>query len=134
MLDDLRWEYKALGLIVLIGLSITAYSYLSMGGGERVSLSNNSVEQQPEPAPLPFPEYNSTGSEENNTGNITAEEAREIAAESGYTAGDPTMGSININGTQILVWVVPLQRGGKTVREVYVRLEDGEILGSRDFS
>ncbi|MCG2828434.1 hypothetical protein [Methanothermobacter sp. K4] len=133
MFSDLRWEYKALAIIAIIATLVTLYSYSSFNHGERVRLSD-STQIQPQPQPVPVSVPNMTDNRTNTTENVTAEEARQIAAESGYTAGQPTRGSINLNGTDVEVWVVPLQRGGRTVKEVYVSMEGGQIVGSRELT
>lgn len=133
MLDDLRWEYKALILIGIVTISIVIYSYSYFNSGERERISDSSpVEPQPQPVPINIPNMTSENTS-SSTENVTAEEARQIAGESGYTAGQPSRGSITINGTDVPVWVVPLQRGGRTVREVYVSIEGGQIVGKREF-
>jgi len=133
LFDDLRWEYKALILIGIFTLSVIIYSYSSFNSGERERISDSTpVEPQPQPVPINIPNMTSDNTT-NTTKNVTAEEARQIAAEPGYTAGQPSRGSININGTDIPVWVVPLQRGGRTVKEVYVSIEGGRIAGEREF-
>jgi len=133
LFTDLRWEYKALAAIAIIAILVTVYSYNSFNHGERVRLSDSTqIEPQPQPVPVSVP--NITDNKTDTSENVTAEEARQIAAESGYTAGQPTRGSINLNGTAVDVWVVPLQRGGRTVKEVYVSMEGGQIVGSREFT
>ncbi|MDI9617588.1 hypothetical protein [Methanothermobacter sp.] len=133
MFSDLRWEYKALAIIAIIAILVTVYSYNSFNQGERVRLSD-SIQPKPQPQPVPVSVPNMTDNRTNTTENITAEEARQIAVESGYTAGQPTRGTINLNGTNVEVWVVPLQRGGRTVKEVYVSMGNGQIVGSREFA
>lgn len=67
----------------------------------------------------------------NETFQISADVAKNIAtgANPGYTAGQPTQGTVTINNTVVSVWVVPLTQGVIS-KSIYVDPKTGMIVGS----
>ena len=137
------WEKKALIIIVVIALIVVVYANNPFKSNPNVVVDNNSTATSPAPAPTPpqnvVPTNNSTNNTNitNTSGNfqISADQAKQIAtaANSGYTAGQPTKGNITINNNNFSVWIVPLTQGTKSKNE-YVNAATGVIVGEQIIS
>ena len=106
--NSLTREQKALVVLGVIILGLVLYAYHPIVGSPD---DNNTTQVQQSTQPttvttVPFTQSgsNNTTVSDNATGNgtnqITAEQAKNIATQSipGYTAEDPTQGSINVDG------------------------------------
>ncbi|MDI6644063.1 MAG: peptidase [Methanobacteriaceae archaeon] len=130
---ELTWEKKALIAVGVIILIILIYAYGPFQSTPEVQIVNQ-TEQPSTVQTMPFPQPNSTNNtnDTNNTDfKITKEQAQRIAEEPGYTTGEPTQGTININNKEIQVWIVPLLKNEKVEKEVYVDAENGSIVATK---
>lgn len=133
---DLSWEKKALIGLGVIALIIVIYAYNPLHSPGEVIVQNDT----PAPQPLRTMPFTTTSSESNNTTqtnttslNITSQQAKEIAAETGLRTGEPASGSIKINNETISVWIVPLYKQNKLEKEVYVNKVNGNIVATKEF-
>jgi hypothetical protein len=46
----------------------------------------------------------------------------------GYTAGDPLQGTVVVNQTTAVVWIVPLSKYSQFVKNVYVDVNTGNVI------
>ncbi|GAB4316303.1 MAG: hypothetical protein Kow0019_16870 [Methanobacteriaceae archaeon] len=131
--QELTWEKKALIVLGFITLIIIIYAYNPFQSTPEVQIVNQ-TEQPSTVQTMPFPQPNSTNNtnETNNTDfKITKEQAQRIAEEPGYTTGEPTQGTININNKEVPVWIVPLSKNDRVEKEVYVDAENGSIVATK---
>ena len=138
------WEKKALIILAVITVIVVVYAYGPFNGNARAEVVNNTSEAPvTEPTPVPSPEVatsnNSTSNitnvttyGSNGTYQITADQAKKIATESGFTAGEPTKGNIMVNNNNIAVWIVPLMKGSTVSKRVYVDGATGVIVGNEE--
>ena len=68
----------------------------------------------------------------NGTYQISADQAKKIASQSGFTAGEPTKGTIMVNNNNISVWIVPLLKGTVVTKRIYVDSVTGVVVGSEE--
>lgn len=134
---DLTPEKKALIALGVVVLIITIYAYNPFFQiSNNTTVNNTNTPSSPSVVPVPFTQQgsdNTTSSNNtttNSTGQITAEQAQNIAAQanSGYTAGQATEGSITVSGQQTSVWVVPLLKDGSIKKTVYIDSNTGKII------
>jgi|GEM_PF-557658 len=131
----MRWEHKALIGIVAIASLLIFYAYSPFFSREGfTSPPQASPPPEPQPVPVVVPASNNSSNNTNSTGDleITAEKAKEIASKQGHVTGEPTSGSINIQGNNIEVWIVPLYKGGKLTERVYISKTDGKIVATEN--
>ncbi|MDP3066174.1 MAG: PepSY domain-containing protein [Methanobacteriaceae archaeon] len=129
------WEKKALILVGVVVLIIVIYAFNPFASKANVTTSNQTANPTVN-VPMPFdqPTANSNNTNNNGTSNgtfqLTAEQAKNIAAQSrpGYTAGDPIQETIVISGVNIGVWKVPLTKTGMPSKTVYIDLTSGKIV------
>jgi len=129
----MRWEHKALiGTIAITSLLIF-YAYNPFFSREEPTQAPPApLPPEPQPVPVVVPASNNSSNNTNSTGNleITAEKAKEIASKQEHVTGEPTSGSINIQGNNIEVWIVPLYKDGKLTERVYISKTDGKIVAT----
>lgn len=135
--NSLKREEKALiGLaVVVLILTIYAYNPFFMSSDNNSTVENTVPSNTASVAPVPFTPQTSNNTTSNNTttnstGQITAEQAQNIAAQanSGYSASPATQGSITVSGQQTSVWVVPLLKDGSIKKTVYIDSNTGKII------
>ncbi len=131
----MRWEHKALIGIIVITFSLIFYAYKPFLGEEATPPPQTPPPPEPQPVPvIPFNSSNNTTNiSSNNTTNITIEKAKEIASKPGYSTGEPTSGSINIQGKDIEVWIVPLYKDQKLAERIYIGKADGKVVATEKF-
>jgi uncharacterized membrane protein YkoI len=136
--NSLTREQKGLiGLAVVI-IIVVLYAYNPISG---TPSDNNTTQVQQATQPttvttVPFTQSgsNNTTVSNNTTGNgtnqITAEQAKNIATQSvqGYTAEEPTQGSINVDGASTSVWIVPLSKNNIVSKTLYIDANTGKIV------
>lgn len=134
--NSLTQEQKALVGLAVVVFIVVFYAYHPFTG----SAVNNTTQNQDEPqsadvVAVPFQQAGSNNSTvSNNTtvsnATITSDEAKNIAEQSqaGYTAGDPTQGSINVNGAETSVWIVPLSKNNAVSKTLYIDANTGKIV------
>jgi len=131
-----RWENNALIVVGVVVLIILIYAFNPFQAKANVTLNNDSPVVPTTTVTVPQPNTgtvgsnNSTNTSENITFLISAEQAKEIAlrANIGYTAGDPLQGTIVVNQTTVVVWIVPLSKGSQFKKNVYVDVNSGIII------
>lgn len=135
------WEKKALIVLAIITVIVVIYAFNPFAGTPNVQFQNNTSETPPVTPPQPVVTSNNTTANTTNvnittnvtgTFQITVEQAKKIATESGYTTGEPTKGVITINNVATNVWIVPLMKGFKVSKKVYVDASNGIIVGSEE--
>lgn len=137
------WEKKALIVLAVITIIVVVYAYGPFKGDAKAEIINNTSEV-PAPAPAPpspvvttnnstsnITNVNITGGN-NGTYQITADQAKKIAEQPGFTAGQPTKGNVMINNNNIAVWIVPLMKGTIISKRIYVDAATGIIVGSEE--
>lgn len=130
-----RWEKKALIVVGVIFVGLVIYSFNPFVG---TPTNNTTVEQQPsEPTVVPFPQTPKANSTTNNSSTnssfkISSDNAKNIASQAnpGYTAGNPMQGSIVVNGTTYLVWIVSLSQQNAVSKTIYIDGNTGVIVMS----
>jgi uncharacterized membrane protein YkoI len=134
--NSLTQEQKVLVGLAVVVLCVVFYAYHPFTG----AAVNNTTQNQDQPqsadvVTVPFQQAgsnNSTVSNNTTTSNatITSDEAKNIAehSQSGYTAGDPTQGSINVDGTETSVWIVPLSKNNAISKTLYIDANTGKIV------
>jgi uncharacterized membrane protein YkoI len=135
--NNLTREKQALIGLAVIVLIVIIYAYHPFVG----TTSNNTTQVQQSTQPttvttVPFTQSgsNNTTVSNNTTGNgtsqITAEQAKNIATQSmpGYTAEEPTQGSINVDGASTSVWIVPLSKNNAVSKTLYIDANTGKIV------
>lgn len=129
----MRGEHKALIGIIIITFLLIFYAYNPFFPGEESTPSPQTPPPpEPQPVPIVVPGHNNSSNNTNSTSvfEITAEKAKEIASKPGYTTGEPTLGSINIQEKNIEVWIVPLYKDQKLTERVYISKTDGKIVAT----
>lgn len=137
------WEKKALIILAIITIIVVVYAYGPFKGDTKAQILNNTTEV-PATAPTSpvVASNNSTSSNNitnvnitggnNGTYQITADQAKKIAVQPGFTAGEPTKGSVLISSNNISVWIVPLMKGTVISKRIYVDAITGVIVGSEE--
>ncbi|MBI5680748.1 MAG: peptidase [Methanobacterium sp.] len=124
------WEKKALIVLGIITVIIVIYAFNPFAGTPNVQIQNQTPETPAvTPPPAVVTPNNTTANRTNvnittngtGTFQITAEQAKKIAAESGYITGEPIKGIYNV----INVWIVPLMKNNKIVKNVYIDASNG---------
>jgi len=130
------WEKKALIVVVIIVFIITAYALNPFQSKANVTSNNQSSPTAPTIVPLPQSNPNNSSNissnSSNNTGvpsQITADQAKNIAEQSnpGYSAGQPSQGTVLVNNTTIAVWIVPITKTGSS-KTLYIDITSGRIV------
>jgi len=127
------WEKKALIIVVVIVFIIAVYAFNPFQPKTNVTSNNTSTPAAPTIVPLPQSNLgnssNISSNSSNSTGILTADQAKNIAEQSnpGYTAGQPSQGTIVVNGTTIAVWIVPITKSGSS-KTLYIDLTSGRIV------
>ncbi|BDZ71189.1 peptidase [Methanobacterium petrolearium] len=130
------WENKALVVVGVVVLIILLYAFNPFQAKTNLTGENNSQVPQTTTVPTTEPITDSVNSSNstNDTGNdtylITAEQAKQIALRDniGYTAGDPLQGTVVVNQTTAVVWIVPLSKHSQFVKNVYVDVNTGIVI------
>ncbi|MBM4242057.1 MAG: PepSY domain-containing protein [Euryarchaeota archaeon] len=139
---DLNWEKKALIVLGVVTLIILIYAFDPFKPQSNLTVENQSMQY---PVTSNNPNSNNVTTANNTTSNITSnttsnttdfkitkEQAKSIASEPGYTVGEPRGEIITINDNSYAVWVVPLLRYNKVVKEVVIDANTGNILETRE--
>lgn len=131
-----RWENKALIIVGVVVLIILVYAFNPFQAKANITENNDSAVVAPTTSvPVTQPDTstlnysNSTNTSGNSTFMISADQAKQIALQGniGYTAGDPLQGTIVVNQTTVVVWIVPLSKGSQ-IKNVYVDVNTGKII------
>ena len=136
--NSLTHEQKALVGLAVVVLCVVFYAYHPFTGAAVNNTTQNQDQDQPQSADVvavPFQQAgsnNSTVSNNTTSSNttVTSQQAKNIAEQSrsGYTAGDPTQGSINVNGAETSVWIVPLSKNNAISKTLYIDANTGKIV------
>lgn len=130
------WEKKALIVMGVVVLVILIYAFNPFQAKTNITGNNDSPMPQTTPVPTPAPvtdtvnSSNSTNTTGNTTFLISAEQAKRIALQgnTGYTAGEPLQGTVVVNQTTIVVWIVPLSKSSQSSKNVYVDVNTGKVV------
>jgi len=139
------WEKKALIILAVITIIVVVHAYGPFNGNAKAEAVNNTSEAPvTEPAPAPAPQVTTSNNSTSNitsinvtggnnrTYQITADQAKKIASQSGFTAGEPTKGNVTINNNSTAIWIVPLMKGTIISKRIYVDAVTGVIVGSEE--
>lgn len=128
----MRWEHKTLIGIIIITFLLIFYAYNPLFPGGESTPPPQTPPPKPQPVPIVVPGHNNSSNNTNSTNvlEITAEKAKEIASKPGYTTGEPTSGSINIQEKNIEIWIVPVYKDQKLTERVYISKTDGRIVAT----
>jgi hypothetical protein len=143
LIDDIKnfwndgWEKKALIVMGVVVLIILVYAFNPFHA--KTNLTGNNDSAVPQTVSVPTTTFN-TGTENstnstNTTGNttylISEDQAKKIAVQGniGYTAGGPLQGTIVVNQTTVIVWIVPISKGSIS-KTVYVDVNTGKIVNT----
>ncbi|CDG65283.1 putative membrane protein [Methanobacterium sp. MB1] len=135
--DD--WEKKALIVVGIIVFILVIYAYNPFQPKAQVTSTNENYLPPDTSVPVPqTPEVtnnNENSSVDNNTNNtflITPDRAKNIATSKnpGYKASEPFQGTIVLNQTTIVVWIVPISKVGQPSKTVYVDVNTGKIVNT----
>ena len=129
------WEKKALIVVAVVVFILVAYAYNTFQPKPNITSANESY-KPPSPARVNPPSIdsnesnNSAETSQNNTFLISSDKAKQIAlAEySGYSASEPMHGTIVLNQTTVVVWIVPLTKSSQPSKTVYVDVNTGKIV------
>lgn len=130
------WEKKALIVMGVVVLVILVYAFNPFHAKTNLTGNNDSQIPQTTPVPTPAPvmdtvdSSNSTNTTGNTTYLINADQAKRIALQgnTGYTAGEPLQGTVVVNQTTIVVWIVPLSKSSQSSKNVYVDVNTGRVI------
>lgn len=134
--NSLTREQKALVGVGVVVVCVLFYAYHPILGTPETD-NNTSIQNEEQPpvvaVPFPQPGSNNTTVSNNTTDNgtvITSEQAKNIAVQvrPGYTAQEPTKGSVNVNGTATTVWIVPLSMNNAISKTLYIDANTGRIV------
>ena len=135
--NSLTREQKGLiGLAVVI-IIVVIYAYHPIIGTPTDNITASTQDQQQSAAaPMPFTQSGSNNTTvsnnttSNGTSQITADQAKNIAtqARQGYTAQEPSQGSITVNGAVTSVWIVPLSKNNAVSKTLYIDVNNGKII------
>ncbi|HOI40617.1 MAG TPA: PepSY domain-containing protein [Methanobacterium sp.] len=129
------WEKKALIIVAVVVFILVAYAYNPFQTKPNVTAVNETYKPA-SPAPASAPPLvsndsnSSTNRSENNTFLISADQAKKIALDDypGYTASEPIQGTIVLNQTTVVVWIVPISKTSKPSKTIYVDVNTGKIV------
>ncbi|NYB52867.1 MAG: PepSY domain-containing protein [Methanobacteriaceae archaeon] len=129
------WEKKALIVLGVVVLIILVYAFNPFQPKTNLTGDNGAITPQPSniPTNTPSPPTNVSTNTSNSSGNmsfvISEEQAKKIALQgnSGYKAGDPLQGTVVVNQTTVVVWIVPLSKNSQT-KTVYVDVNSGKVI------
>ncbi len=137
--NSLTREQKGLiGLAVVI-IIVILYAYHPIIGTPTDNSTINTTPNQQQSAAVPMP-FTQSGSNNttvsnntttsNGTNQITADQAKNIAtqARQGYTAQQPSQGSVTVNGVVTSVWIVPLSKNNAVSKTLYIDVNNGKIV------
>lgn len=131
------WEKKALIIVAVVVFILVAYAYNPFQTKPNITSSNESYNPT---SPAPVNKHsldsnesnNSADTSENNTNTflISSDKAKQIALTeySGYSASEPMHGTIVLNQTTVVVWIVPLTKSSQPSKTVYVDVNTGRIV------
>jgi hypothetical protein len=129
-----KWENKALIVVGVVVLVILVYAFNPFQAKTNLTENNDSVVPQTTTVPTTTPTSSVDSSNStNDTGNLTylisEEQAKKIALQGnvGYTAGGTLQGTIVVNDTTVVVWIVPISKGSIT-KNIYVDVNSGKII------
>lgn len=127
------WEKKALVIVGIVVLVILIYAFNPFHAKTNLTGNNDTVTPQPSNIPSTTQPPTVSSNNSTNQGNVTylisEEQAKKIALQgnAGYTAGDPLQGTVVVNQTTVVVWIVPISRNSQT-KTVYVDVNSGKIV------
>lgn len=130
------WEKKALLVVAVVVFILVAYAYNPFQPKANVTSANETYTPAASPAPVSSPTVapNNSNNSTNgtNTFSISATQAKSIALSQnpGYTASEPMQGTIVLNQTTIVVWIVPLSKFAQPSKTVYVDVNTGKIVNT----
>ncbi len=133
------WEKKALIVVGVIVFILVIYAYNPFQPKANVTSTNENY--MPPDTSLPVTqtpevtnnsENSSVDNSTKNTFLITADQAKNIAVSQnpGYKASEPFQGTIVLNQTTIVVWMVPISKLGQPSKTVYVDVNTGKIVNT----
>lgn len=129
------WEKKALIIVAVVVFILVAYAYNPFQTKANVTAVNQSYQpasRAPSSAPtlVSNDSNDSANKSENSTFLISADQAKKIALDDypGYTASEPMQGTIVLNQTTIVVWIVPISKTSKPSKTIYVDVNTGKIV------
>ncbi len=143
LIDDLvnfwngKWENKALIVVGILVLVILVYAFNPFHAKTNLTGNNDSVVPQTVSVPTSTPNTGTVNSSNvtNTAGNttflISEDQAKKIAVQGniGYIAGGPLQGTIVVNQTTVIVWIVPISKGSIS-KTVYVDVNTGKIVNT----
>ena len=132
------WEKKALIVVAVVVFILVVYAYNPFQSKANVTSSNESYAPPDTSTPVtqtPVVSNNSSNSSTNNANNtflISADQAKNIAVSQnpGYKASEPFQGTIVVNQTTVVVWIVPISKFGQPSKTVYVDVTTGKIVNT----
>lgn len=130
-----RWENKALIVVGVVVLVILIYAFNPFHAKTNLTGNNDSVAPQPSNIPITTqaPTSNVSSNNSTSTGNVTfgisEDQAKKIAEQAniGYRAGTPLQGTVVVNSTTVVVWIVPISKNTQS-KTVYVDVNSGRII------
>jgi Peptidase propeptide and YPEB domain. len=133
------WEKKALIIVAVVVFILVIYAYNPFQPKANVTSANETYMPPDTPTPItqtPIVSNNSGNSSAdnstNNTFSISADQAKSIAVSQnpGYKASEPFQGTIVVNQTTVVVWMVPISKLGQPSKTVYVDVNTGKIVNT----
>ena len=132
------WEKKALIIVAVVVFILVVYAYNPFQSKANVTSSNESYTPPVTSTPVtqtPVVSNNSSNSSTNSANNtflISADQAKNIAVSQnpGYKASEPFQGTIVVNQTTVVVWIVPISKFGQPSKTVYVDVNTGKIVNT----
>ncbi|MBI5460400.1 peptidase [Methanobacterium sp.] len=132
------WEKKALIIVAVVVFILVVYAYNPFQSKTNVTSTNESYTPPVTSTPVnqtPVVSNNSSNlssSSSNNTFLISADQAKNIAVSQnpGYKASEPFQGTIVVNQTTVVVWMVPISKFGQPSKTVYVDVNTGKVVNT----
>lgn len=129
------WEKKALIVMGVVVFIILVYAYNPFYARTNITGNVDSQIAPVSPVPVTTPNTgtvssnNSTNSSDNVNYLISEEQAKKIALQgnSGFRAGQPIQGTVVVNQTTTVVWIVPITKASQS-KNVYVDVNTGKIV------
>ncbi len=130
------WEKKALVVVAVVVFILVAYAYNPFQTKPNGTIINDSYTPvSPAPATPSAPDVSnnsnkSTDSNGDSTFLISPDKAKEIAlaGNPGYTALDPMHGTVVLNQTTVVVWIVEITKKSYPSKTVYIDVNTGKIV------
>ncbi|MCC7558964.1 MAG: peptidase [Methanobacterium sp.] len=131
------WEKKALIVVGVVVFILVIYAYNPFQPKANVTSTNEnyippdtSIPVTQTPVVTNNSENSSAVNSTNNTFFINSDQAKNIAVSQnpGYKASEPFQGTIVVNQTTVVVWMVPISKFGQPSKTVYVDVNTGKIV------